>query len=124
MDPISLLVENFSALASVDSPVFVVQLFMVSAGAILIFFVLFATRDILLRTHSFLYQIVCILIVAALPVLGFLLYLLIRPSTTCRERTLDETIAQILAKMTSHHPPKKPQQQDGQSKGGKKQQQA
>jgi hypothetical protein len=61
---------------------------MLLVGALVIFLVFFTTRDILLRTNSFLYMFVCILIVAALPVIGFLLYLLIRPARTLKEREL------------------------------------
>lgn len=55
-------------------------------ASIFIFLVLFTTRDILLRTRSLIYQLACILLVALVPVLGFLLYLLIRPARTVKER--------------------------------------
>jgi hypothetical protein len=119
VDPISLLAENFSALAASNSPVFIVQLAMIAIGTTLVFLVLFATRDILLRTHSLLYQVFCILIVAALPILGFLVYLLIRPTSTCAERQLRHDIEQILSKFASH-PKKRPPQTPPQDKGTKK----
>ena len=67
---------------------------MLLVGALVIFLVFFTTRDILLRTNSFLYMFVCILLVAALPIVGFLLYLLIRPARTLKER---ELYAMVLA---------------------------
>lgn len=59
---------------------------------ILVYFLFFAMRDIFLRTHSSLYQILCILVVALLPVVGFLLYFLIRPARTIKERELERML--------------------------------
>jgi hypothetical protein len=79
-----------------DDPVLrAVQVALLMGGALVIFFVFYATRDILCRTHSFLYMAFCIVIVAALPVLGFLLYLLIRPSRTLRERENDRILREL-----------------------------
>ncbi len=67
------------------------------AGAFFLLFLLFWTlRDILLRTRSFAYQFVCVLVVALLPVVGFLLYLLIRPARTLKQRETDAMLRQIL----------------------------
>lgn len=55
----------------------------------LVYFLFFTMRDIFLRTHSSLYQIACILLVGLLPVIGFLLYFLIRPARTVKERELE-----------------------------------
>ena len=87
------------------------QLCMIAVGVLLVYLVLYATRDILLRTHSFVYQIAVIILVAVLPVVGFLLYLLIRPSATNRQRILERDVHDLL-KRTAHlqHQPKKPQQ--------------
>lgn len=64
-------------------------------AVVLIFLVFFTTRDILLRSQSFLLQVACILLVALLPVLGFLLYLLIRPVRTLRERSLEASVLKV-----------------------------
>lgn len=71
---------------------------MLLTGVLVIFLVFFTTRDILLRTHSFLYMFVCIVLVAALPVAGFFLYLLIRPARTIRERELFAMVEKSQAK--------------------------
>jgi len=71
---------------------------MLLIGAIVIFLVFFTTRDILCRTHSFLYMFVCIVLVAALPFIGFFLYLLIRPSRTIRERELYAMVQNLQTK--------------------------
>jgi len=69
---------------------------MLLVGAIVVFLVFFTTRDILLRTNSFLYMFLSIVLVAALPIVGFFLYLLIRPASTLRERELRRLLEQLL----------------------------
>ncbi|MDD5041333.1 MAG: hypothetical protein PHX87_03620 [Candidatus Peribacteraceae bacterium] len=68
-------------------------------GFVVIFLVFFVTRDILLRTHSFLYMTFCILLTALLPGVGFLLYLLIRPARTIREREQETLVLSLSAKL-------------------------
>ncbi len=97
------LLENFSIFFSADPSILLVQSFMASAAFIIIFLVLFATRDILLRTHSFPYQIFCILLVAALPLLGFLFYLLIRPSRTLCHLRLEYKLDRVLELLHKKH---------------------
>ena len=75
-----------------------VQVGMLFGGCILIFLVFYATRDILLRTHSFLYMFACIVLVAVLPVVGFLLYLLVRPARTLKEREVEELLRSLTHK--------------------------
>lgn len=69
---------------------------MLLVGVVVIFLVFFTTRDILLRTHSFWYMFLSIILVAALPVLGFFLYLLIRPSRTSKEREMEVLLSEVL----------------------------
>ncbi|MFH0851400.1 MAG: hypothetical protein V1876_01490 [Candidatus Peregrinibacteria bacterium] len=68
-------------------------------GFVVIFLVFFVTRDILLRTHSFWYMTFCIVLTALLPGIGFLLYLLIRPARTIRERELEEKVRSLTEKL-------------------------
>lgn len=75
-----------------------VQVGLFIAAVIAIYLIFFATRDILLRTRSLFYQIVCIAIVAVLPIAGFFIYLLIRPSSTIRERELQSLLEGMLDK--------------------------
>ncbi len=66
--------------------------------AVLVLFLLFfALRDILLRTRSFWYQFLCIVIVTLLPVVGFLIYLLIRPARTIKQRELEALLLTVVA---------------------------
>lgn len=97
MNIFSVFLESFSSFFSADPSILLVQSLMVAAAFLIIFLVLFSMRDILLRTHSFAYQIFCILIVAAFPIVGFCVYLLIRPSTTLRERALEHKLNAVLA---------------------------
>ena len=95
------LLESVSAFLSANPTVLLVQSLMISTTCVVIFLILFVLRDILLRTHSFLYQVFCVVLVAALPVIGFLLYLLIRPSRTIAERTLEHKIDEVLGRLAS-----------------------
>ena len=101
MEFITSFTENLSALFSTDTPVLIVQIGMIVCAFVIVFLVLFATRDILTRTHSFFYQLFCILLVAVLPVVGFLLYLLIRPSTTNAQRRMRRDVEKILSRLNS-----------------------
>ena len=74
----------------------IVQGLTIAAAFFLVFLALFALRDILLRTHSFVYQILCIVMVAALPVVGFLLYLLIRPRRTLSEKRIERKLDELV----------------------------
>lgn len=77
---------------------------MLLLGLVVIFLVFFTTRDILLRTHSFLYMFLSIVLAAALPVIGFCLYLLIRPARTIKEREMEMMLVELLAEeRTGNH---------------------
>ncbi|MDD5624050.1 MAG: hypothetical protein PHI23_05080 [Candidatus Peribacteraceae bacterium] len=69
-----------------------VQVALLLVGALVIFLVFYTTRDMLLRTHSFWYMLFCIVLVAAFPGVGFLLYLLIRPPRTVKEREVEHMV--------------------------------
>ncbi len=94
------MLEAMSVFFASDPTVLAVQLSLAACAFFIVFFVLFATRDILLRTNSFLLQAFCILLVAVLPFLGFLLYLLIRPSRTLAERAMHHDIIVLLSKLS------------------------
>ena len=83
-----------------DNPMIrMAQLSLLGGAVVAVYFVFFTTRDILLRTRSFLYQIGCILLVALLPILGFFLYLLVRPATTVREREVEKMLKKIVKRL-------------------------
>jgi len=79
-----------------DPALRLLQLGMLLVGSVVIFLVFYTTRDILLRTHSFCYMFLSIVIVALLPIIGFLLYLLIRPARTIKDRELEDLLTELL----------------------------
>lgn len=101
------MLESASAFLATDPTVLAVQVLMASAAFIVVFLVLFVTRDVLLRSNSFLFQAFCILLTALLPVVGFFLYVLIRPSRTIAERAMHRDIIALLSKLS---PTKKAEQ--------------
>lgn len=83
------------SLLSVD-PVLLMQGIVAFCAFILLFLLLYTLRDILLRTHSFAYQAACVLLVGALPIAGFLVYLLVRPARTLKEREMESMLRMLL----------------------------
>ena len=88
------------------------QIVLMAAGGLAVFFVFYTMRDSLLRSRSFLFQIFSIFLVACLPVAGFLIYLLIRPSRTIRERELERMVLQLLDETGKTDHEKKPQKKE------------
>lgn len=80
---------------------------LVFLGVIVVFLVFYATRDILLRTRSFPAMLGSIILVAFLPVVGFFLYLLLRPARTIAQRETDRRIEEILATLKPEQPKNK-----------------
>ncbi len=90
------LFQQWLSFFSADPILRLIQGSLLFFGVIAVYLVCFVTRDIILRTRSFLYQLASILLVACLPVVGFFLYLLIRPSQTIKQRSLQNTAEEIL----------------------------
>lgn len=88
----------FLSLLTDNPAIRALQLTLLGIAIVAIYLVFYTTRDILLRTRSFWYQLVCILLVALLPVLGFFLYLLIRPASTVRQREMEALLKKVLRK--------------------------
>lgn len=92
-----------------DDPLLrLLQAGMLLLGSLVIFLVFYATRDILLRTNSFIYTFISIVLVAALPIVGFMLYLLIRPARTLKERELEAMLKELTDKGGSKQKKPKP----------------
>lgn len=90
--------EPWLQFLTVDPTLRLIQVSLILAASLLVFLVFYTTRDIILRTHSLAYQIVSILTVALLPVVGFLIYLLIRPARTIKEREIYALLRDIAKK--------------------------
>jgi len=89
-------VEPWMVFLADDPLLRAMQFSLIGVGFLAIFLVFYTTRDILLRTNSFLYMFFCILLVAVFPGVGFLIYLLIRPPRTLKERELEKMLQGIL----------------------------
>lgn len=70
----------------------VFQLGVLCLGVVSVYLLFYTTRDVLLRSSSIPFQIFSIFLVAFLPVMGFFLYLLFRPSQTIMEREMTEML--------------------------------
>jgi ABC-type nickel/cobalt efflux system permease component RcnA len=75
------------------------QIALLLIAVLAVFLVFYTLRDILLRSRSFFFQIISILLVSCLPIVGFLLYVLIRPTRTLREREVDRALGSLLTDM-------------------------
>jgi len=93
------LASSVSILFSSDPAVFALQVGAVAVSAIVIYTVLFTTRDILIRSSSTVAQVGSILLVAAFPIVGFFLYLLVRPSRTLYEKALRKDLNEIVVRL-------------------------
>jgi hypothetical protein len=97
----SWIASTFSAFASLLSPdgsVRFVQLGLVAVGCVAAYCVFFTVRDALLRSRSLLFHIASLLLVTALPIIGFFVYLLVRPARTVKERETDSMLRELLAR--------------------------
>lgn len=88
--------EPLSIFVSDDPILRMQQGLLLLVAFVLLFLIFFTLRDVLLRTRSTAAQIGAILLVTLLPIVGFLVYLLVRPSRTIAERELDEAIKKLL----------------------------
>ena len=98
--PLQQLLEPWLLFLADDPVLRAMQGGMLFLGAMVVFFVFYATRDILLRTRSFPAMLGSIILVAALPVLGFCIYLLVRPARTITQRETDRKIDEIMNAIT------------------------
>ncbi len=106
--------QSLLAIISADPAVRMMQFTLLTAAVIVVFCIFYVLRDVVLRTNSFFLQLFCILVVAFLPGIGFLLYLLLRPAQTLRERQMEQMVRDIHKRLMSQ--PKNPQPQQHQQK--------
>lgn len=94
-------IEPWLLFIAADPTLRLVQMCMLGAGILVIFLVFLTTRDVLLRSQSFLFMLFSIVLVAALPLIGFCIYLLIRPARTIKEREIEEMLLSLTSKKAS-----------------------
>ena len=80
-------------------------------GAVAVFLVFYTTRDAILRSNSFIFMLFSILLAAILPVLGFLIYLLIRPPRTIKEKEIESMLKELTC-VLAQEKAKKPKQRE------------
>lgn len=80
-----------------EDPVFrLMQGGLLFVGLCDVFLLFWTLRDVLMRSQSLLFQMCALLMVFALPFAGFLLYLLVRPSSTLREQSIAQMVEHVL----------------------------
>jgi hypothetical protein len=89
MNVVEVLLSDSPAIRAIQVAIVLVVLF----DVYLIFYVV---RDVLLRTQNLFVQILCIFLPVVFPVIGFLAYLLLRPSRTLKEREMEQLLHQLL----------------------------
>jgi hypothetical protein len=89
------------------------QFVLLATAVLAVYLVFFVTRDVLLRSRSFFFQFISIILTAGLPIVGFLLYLLLRPSRTLKESEMEAMLLEVLDRLPegerSHKKAKKSQ---------------
>lgn len=93
--------NGFSLAPAAFDPMMILQGAVLSGGFLLLFLLLFTLRDVLLRSRSFWFQAFCVLLTGALPIAGFLVYLLIRPARTVKERELEDMVRDLAGRSAS-----------------------
>lgn len=88
--------QFFLSILTENPAVRAMQFTLLGTAVVSVYLVFFVTRDILVRTRVFWYQVGCIVLAALLPVLGFFIYLLIRPASTVRQREVEQMLRQLL----------------------------
>ncbi len=91
--PVSTLLTFLSA----DPALRLMQGLLLALAVLVVYLVFFTLRDVLLRSRNFAFQLFSILLVAFVPVVGFLLYMLIRPVQTLAERRRDRLLRELHA---------------------------
>lgn len=93
-----------------DPTALALQFGVLALGSLLLFLLFWTLKDSLLRSQSLFFHVFALLLVTALPLFGFLVYLLIRPSRTLRERETERLLHMLLKEVQQarkQHPSKK-----------------
>lgn len=90
-------VSSLLTFLSADPALRLMQGLLLALAVLVVYLVFFTLRDVLLRSRNFAFQLFSILLVAFVPVVGFLLYMLIRPVQTLAERRRDRWLRDLHA---------------------------
>jgi len=100
------LVEPWMLLLADDPLLRAFQVGLMLVGSLVVFTVFYVTRDVLLRTRSFPAMLGSIVLVAFLPIVGFFLYILVRPARTLSQRETDLKVSELHAHFRKAPKPK------------------
>lgn len=93
--------DTLLAVLSDDPAARVFQLSILCFGVLSVYLLFYTTRDVIIRSSSIPFQLFSIVLVALLPVVGFFLYLLFRPSRTVAERETMEMLCTLASGLRS-----------------------
>lgn len=102
MDILFSFLEPWLVFFSEDPVVLSIQAGLIVVVSLLIFLVFYTAKDIVLRSTSFAATLFSILLVALLPLIGFLLYILLRPTLTLREKQLHKEVHDLWSQRQKH----------------------
>ena len=97
--PLATLLDPVLLFLSADPVLRTIQIALILLASVVVFSIFYATRDMLRRSHSFWLIALVIIIVAVFPIVGFLLYLILRPTETLRQHEADHMIHELYAEM-------------------------
>lgn len=95
----SVLLDSISGFFGSDPALRAGQLLVMGVSVLLLFLLFYTLKDVFLRVRSFWLQALFLLMVALLPIAGFLLYILLRPHRTLKERETEMMLREILASL-------------------------
>lgn len=79
------------------------QVLVLGTALLLLFLLFYALKDVFLRVRSFWLQAFFVLLVALLPIGGFLLYILLRPARTLKEREAEMILMRLAAALPAEN---------------------
>lgn len=101
MNNFLLSLQPLLALLAADPFIRSLQIGVLIAGSLLVYLVFWTTKDSINRSNSFIFILFSIVLVAFIPFVGFLCYLLIRPSKTLTEKNLLQAVADLKTELAT-----------------------
>jgi NADH:ubiquinone oxidoreductase subunit 6 (subunit J) len=91
------LVQSLLFFLSDDPALRLLQVVLLALSITIVFLVFWTVRDVLQRCDAFWQQLLWVVLVAFVPLVGFLLYVLLRPTTTRWQRRQTHLLRELLA---------------------------
>ncbi len=93
---------SLDSFLSMDPAARMLQISLLVGATILLYLLFFTLKDVMQRSRSVVFQLSSLVIVAGLPGVGFLLYLLFRPSRTLAEKEMTKMLHTLLERTQPH----------------------